>query len=96
VISAPRRARRDKGRTALVARLFGRTAGIAPERRADSGDLRPSVAGPCAAGVRALERRWIPSLETAMTGIRLQMSELDDADAVRRRRAAGVDVPGGG
>jgi V/A-type H+-transporting ATPase subunit D len=43
--------------------------------------------------VRALERRWIPQLEAAVTGIRLQMSELEDADAVRLRKATGT---GGG
>jgi V/A-type H+-transporting ATPase subunit D len=41
--------------------------------------------------VRALERRWIPQLESAMAGIRLQMAELEDADAIRRRRVSTVD-----
>jgi V/A-type H+-transporting ATPase subunit D len=40
--------------------------------------------------VHALERRWIPRLETATARLRLQMAELEDADAVRRRRAGGV------
>jgi V/A-type H+/Na+-transporting ATPase subunit D len=46
--------------------------------------------------VRALERRWIPQLEAALAGIRLQMSELEDADAVRLRKAAGADARRGG
>ncbi|GAA1031824.1 hypothetical protein GCM10009557_28300 [Virgisporangium ochraceum] len=37
--------------------------------------------------VHALERRWIPRLEDAAKGVRLQMTELEDSDAVRRRRA---------
>jgi V/A-type H+-transporting ATPase subunit D len=37
--------------------------------------------------VRALERRWIPRLRAAQAAIALQMAELEDADAVRRRRA---------
>jgi V/A-type H+-transporting ATPase subunit D len=41
--------------------------------------------------VQALERRWIPQLETASAGIQLQMAELEDADAVRRRRALRTD-----
>jgi vacuolar-type H+-ATPase subunit D/Vma8 len=36
--------------------------------------------------VRALERRWIPQLHAAQAAIMLQMAELEDADAVRRRR----------
>jgi vacuolar-type H+-ATPase subunit D/Vma8 len=36
--------------------------------------------------VHALERRRIPQLEAAAARVRLQMAELEDADAVRRRR----------
>jgi V/A-type H+-transporting ATPase subunit D len=42
--------------------------------------------------VRALERRWIPQLESAMAVVRLQMAELEDADAIRRRRMSTVEV----
>jgi V/A-type H+-transporting ATPase subunit D len=46
--------------------------------------------------VRALERRWIPQLEAALAGIRLQMSELEDADAVRLRKASETEARMGG
>jgi V/A-type H+-transporting ATPase subunit D len=38
--------------------------------------------------VRALEHHWIPRFESGLTAARLQMDELEAADAVRRRRAA--------
>jgi V/A-type H+-transporting ATPase subunit D len=36
--------------------------------------------------VRALEHHWIPRLESGLTAARLQMDELEAADAARRRR----------
>lgn len=46
--------------------------------------------------VRALERRWIPQLESAMAGIQLQMAEIEDADVIRRRRMSTEDRRRGG
>ncbi|WP_432826545.1 V-type ATP synthase subunit D [Dactylosporangium sp. CA-092794] len=42
--------------------------------------------------VRALDRRWIPRLESALAATQAQLAELEAADAIRRRQAAGDGI----
>jgi len=74
---------------ALAQSAYRRAAQIAA-RHAAIAAARAAVDAEAAATrqrVRALERHWVPQLRVALVRVHLQMAELEDADAVRRRRA---------
>jgi vacuolar-type H+-ATPase subunit D/Vma8 len=80
------------GSAALVrAEALYRDAAVAAVRHAAAAAALAAVEAETAATrqhVRSLERRWIPRLNDALAAAELQIAELENADAVRLRRAA--------